>query len=474
MIKAEVYQLAAFRHAQFYLGQLQIAQQHLNSGNDLAAFRIFDEHWMQILCAFTWLSRHEDDLATSLCNQYVTLSIDFLRSRRPISESIEWLNSGVEAARRSGTIESEIRHLIRLGDMYIQNKSIELSRTVYQQALTMANAIGSREEQAWAQKGLGNVLRLQHPDDQARQYLHSAIDIFREIDNPVGAGQSLQTLGSLEEMAGNLSLARQYLEQAMSYFQKLDDLRSIAMALCRMGSIAERAGDYAQALAHLERALEIAQRIGDDTVMSTALITMGLIEDIQGDKRTAKSHFEQALYLCTNIGHHYYTGTVLINLGWIATDLHEYEEALRYHQQAEQLYRSLQHRRRTMATLCNMTYLHIQLNQLDQARQTLLEGLTMTHELFDISEALDLMLAMGWLCLRMGDAPYCARIVGMMSANPPKVAYPERQAFLDMVMGDLQTALSDVQLQPLFKEGALIDPVPLLDEMLASLTLQLN
>lgn len=469
MLKAEVFQNAAARHARFYLEQLKTAHEYATSGNKSHAFALFDEHWAQIQSAFAWLSTQDSEIAAQLRVQYVTHTMDFLMSRRPVSEVIVWLHTGIDAAHRLENIEDEITYLIRLGEMYMANKSIDDSRKCYERALEMAQAVGMHEAQGWALRGIGTIQRLNPSEvDLARERLHEAIAIFRALDHANGLGQSLQFLGTLEETVGHFDRAQAHVEAALALYQQLNDPRLIASALIRLASLAERTGDYERGVALLKDAIQFAQQIDDDVTIARALLTLGLIVDLQGDSLTAKTYFEQALTILVKTGYKTHIGTTLLNLGWVTAELGEYHEALRYHQQAVALYRELRYPARISAALCNTGYLHIQLGQLENAEHCLCEALSIARDVYNTTDMIDILMGIGWLGLRRGDPERCAQIVGMALANPPNPPYPERQSFLDMVLPDLHAALSPQALQTALDTGASLDPALILNELIQS------
>jgi len=96
----------------------------------------------------------------------------------------------------------------------------------------------------------------------AAQALEQALDIFRDIGQLGGEGQTLNEKGTLHRDRGELALAEECHQQALQLARAIASSRDEAEALAGLGRCALAAGHTARAEILLRQAAEIFQRIG--------------------------------------------------------------------------------------------------------------------------------------------------------------------------------------------------------------------
>lgn len=456
MLAADLLVRASERHARFYLTQLEDADRLFHEDDIRQALARFDDHWSQVQTAFRGLAdRLESASAASLCNAYVLSAFSLLAIRRPIDEHIVWLRAGIASAQMLGDAVSELSHWNRLGEAYLTGRTVDASRDCYDHALRLSRKIGNARQEADALVGLGRVNSLNPASvDTSRQQLRQAIDLYTQLDERRGRAWALLSLGSVEERYGDLTEAQAVLEQALALYRDLGDERRVATVLRRLGSVAERREDYDEAVRLLETALALARELHDTELMSSALLSLGLVRDLQGQPALARTLLEDALACCYQTGNKLNLSVVLINLGWVATGVGDFEGALAYHTQSVTLYRGMSHPRGLSAALLNQGLAQVKLGRLDEAEASLYEGFALLADFGLKDDFLDAMLLLSWLDLKRGDALACARMVGLVRANPPERGYPERDLYIEYLYPDLTAALPPDALDAALAGGA--------------------
>ncbi|NDD65479.1 MAG: hypothetical protein EBZ36_16120, partial [Acidobacteria bacterium] len=139
----------------------------LKQGIDLV-----DLEWQNIQNAQIWARRHADDdrAACELCNSFPDAGKYVLSLRQHPRERIRWNEAALEASRSLNRRKSTARHLIALGDSYVDLGEINHAIDCYEQALSLTSSIRDRRGEADARSGLGQAHYLAGSLDEARRY----------------------------------------------------------------------------------------------------------------------------------------------------------------------------------------------------------------------------------------------------------------------------------------------------------------
>ena len=196
---------------------------------------------------------------------------------------------------------------------------------------------------------LGYLLRVQGDLAGARPYYERALAIYEKAlgpDHPDTA-LSLNNFGALLNAQGDFAGARPYYERALAIREKVlgPDHPDTALSLNNLGALLDEQGDLAGARPYYERALAIREKaLGpDDPDTATSLNNLGYLLYAQGDLAQARPYYERALaVLEKTLGpDHPDTALSLNNLGYLLRaqgDLAQarpyYERALAIHEKA--------------------------------------------------------------------------------------------------------------------------------------------
>ncbi|HMD90024.1 MAG TPA: tetratricopeptide repeat protein [Anaerolineaceae bacterium] len=323
----ELYQ-AQKRFSIFYKDVLEAAEKlYLQFGeNVLAGLALFDLEWDNIQSGQRWAAEQadKDQQAGQLCSDYAGQG-NYCRSLRLHSrQQIDWLQSGLAAARRLGDRNNEGAALGNL-------------------ALTYA--------------------RLGEPH-RAIAYHEQALQIFREIGDRLGEGAALGNLGLAYADLGEPRRAIENYEQALQIERETGNRHGEGSVLTNLGSAYLDLGEPRRAIAYHEQALQILREIGDRLDEGKALGTLGLAYARLGEPRRAIAYYEQALQIDHEIGDRRDKGVVFDNLALAYASMDELHNAIHYLEMSIDIFHQLGDRNHESGASWDLGHTYLKLGNL--------------------------------------------------------------------------------------------------------------
>jgi tetratricopeptide (TPR) repeat protein len=98
--------------------------------------------------------------------------------------------------------------------------------------------------------------------DDAIDALRMALEIFEDLGDAYGQGNSLANLGEAYRLAGRAAEAVEFCERGLARFREVGDRSYEAEALARLGSALDALGDHEQARLRWRESLDIFSAIG--------------------------------------------------------------------------------------------------------------------------------------------------------------------------------------------------------------------
>lgn len=138
--------------------------------------------------------------------------------------------------------------------------------------------------------------------DRAETIARRAIAAYHAAGDRRGEARSLNGLGVVKWLTGDLKNAQRYLVAARVRYEKLNASRGEADNLNNLGCVARTEGDYAAADDYFQRSLEIRQRNGDRLRTVDSLLNLGVIARDRGDLDRALSLGRRSVVLAQEVG----------------------------------------------------------------------------------------------------------------------------------------------------------------------------
>lgn len=264
---------------------------------------LLDLEWQNIQNAQIWARRHADDdrAACELCNSFPDAGKYVLSLRQHPRERIRWNEAALEASRSLNRRKSTARHLIALGDSYIDLGEINHAIDCYEQALSLASSIRDRRGEADARSGLGQAHYLAGGLDAARRFHGEALDLAYQIGDHRVEAVALGNLGVTHFGQGEVRTSCDLFEQQLKLAREMGDRRNESVALGGIGMTWLALGEPESAISNLRTQLQIALEIGDRRGQCSALTNLGNAYVIRGEYGKALEILEQALAIAHDL-----------------------------------------------------------------------------------------------------------------------------------------------------------------------------
>jgi predicted ATPase/DNA-binding SARP family transcriptional activator len=226
-----------------------------------------DVYWRRQLNA-AWLDQVElehDNMRAALAHARAVGDVErelrlasglryFWRLRGYVGEGSRRLEEAVELAE---AVEPPLRARVlgEAGVMAFAAGDHERSRSLWEQALALSEALGDAREQGRALTQLGACAHASGEVDRAVAYYESARKRFASIDDPHGRGILLANLAAAYEILEDYERARSAALEALELQERIGDEGIVAITSFNLASLELRIGHVDEASGHLARSL---------------------------------------------------------------------------------------------------------------------------------------------------------------------------------------------------------------------------
>jgi tetratricopeptide (TPR) repeat protein len=156
-----------------------------------------------------------------LCEAPILRSLALTRcAQGRFGEAIAYLEQSLALTRASGDQPGEGRVLQGLGEVHRMQGRLEDAETCLEQSLTLARTTGNHAAEAYASYGLGEVRHQQGNLEEAAGYLEWSLAVFRQFGLRPWEARALNRLGMLLADSDPAE-ARQALHAALAIFREL-------------------------------------------------------------------------------------------------------------------------------------------------------------------------------------------------------------------------------------------------------------
>ncbi len=370
--------IAHHRFSAHYQSVLHEAEALYERGGPLLkqGVELLDLEWQNVQAGQVWAATEarDDRAACELCNSYPDAGKFLLNLRQHPRERIRWNEAAIEAARALNRRKAAVRHLVALGDSYVDLSEIDRATDSYRQALDLAASIEDQRGEADARIGLGNVSYLDGMLDKAREYHEEALALSQQLRDSRIEAIALGSLAMTHYARGEAQTAQMLFEQQFKLAREIGDRRNESVALGGIGmthlaleqtepaieflgrqfliarEIGDRRGEasalsslgsayvarreFQKALDMLEEALSIAHDLGDRRCEANTLGGLGAAYFYQGDQTIARQFFDRQAVLARSIGDRRGESLATINLSEIASSSGDTRQAIDLARQA--------------------------------------------------------------------------------------------------------------------------------------------
>ncbi len=224
---------------------------------------------------------------------------------------------------------------------------------------------------------------------QAETWFRQALSQAQALKDPSLHARSLNRIANWHLNVEQVHEALRYHRDALSIFEQLHDERGIAETLDLLGMVSYLAGDMIQGTFYYQQAIVLFHELGDLRGLTSSLATMTLRgPTYQTDALVTEAHLseaqqdaQQALAIAREIGHRPSEAYALFQLGLCLGSQGEYGSALAAVRQSLDIAEEIEHRQWQTAAHCVLGGLYCGLLSLQQAQEHCERALALAREI---------------------------------------------------------------------------------------------
>jgi non-specific serine/threonine protein kinase len=159
------------------------------------------------------------------------------------------------------------------------------------------------ELRARALNGAGILARSQGDFTSARAYLEECLEIWRALEDWVGASKALNSLGVLAYSQGQYDQANQFHEESLALRRKTGDRWGVAVSTNNLALVAQEIGEFKKAERLYSEGLTIFEEIGDRRGIAAAFGNLGSAVLDQANADRAEEYYLKSLNILRELMH---------------------------------------------------------------------------------------------------------------------------------------------------------------------------
>jgi len=471
IVTAPTIQTTRYRLAQHYLGKLRAAAGAFRQGHENSAYglTLFDRDWPQIKQWQAWSAARadQDTAAASVCAEYPRAGAEILALRQSPQERIEWLETGLKAARLRGDRQRELVQLYYLALIYRDQKS-KAAEEYASNAVNLARTLGDKGYVGRSLILLGEINRVSNNYPAAQSFLEEGLAVLLEAGTRVDLGLAYRGLGLLAWVRGDWLHSRDYQIQSLAIATELGREVEACNALVDLSLPTWVLGDLSGARAYLEQCIARCRAIGYHRVLALSLNILAQSDEELGHMAEARQHYEEAIAIGRTMGILWDMSSALRNYGDLLYKMGDYAAALKHLEESLVLARAQSNRSNIAVSLSILVEVYGKLGDLDRSRRNLREGLMIIRDLnVPLRKAHMIMTAIG-LWQEMGKAEQAVEWLGRL-LNLPDLPQQE-QSVVQNLRERFESELGEEHITAAIDRGKTLN----LDDVIAAVLAELG
>jgi predicted ATPase/DNA-binding SARP family transcriptional activator len=311
------------QHAEFYARLAEASEPHVYGRDSVAWFERLEREIDNLRAAIEWSTASgRVNLALRILGSAVYFW--FVRVLR-VSEWSDHVEQALKRSEGGNRSLERAKVLNAMGFMYWAEIYPVMSQAYLKEALDIGKELGDPLTIATALQNVGLVDGIRGNFEEARQNLEQSTGIYKDMGASGNAGRALSLLflGDLALKVGDAERARSVYEETCAILRKHGDLNFLAYTLRRLGQLAWSAGDFQRAQSLCKESLELNEEVGDLRAMCACLAGFAAIAAAQG------AH-ERAAVLAASVE----AQLASLGVGLLVTDRTEFDGTLSRLQEA--------------------------------------------------------------------------------------------------------------------------------------------
>ncbi len=209
----------------------------------------------------------------------------------------------------------------------------------YEVALLSTKMIGNTQSTAQIIGHLGYVYTDQWKLEMAIDCFQQSIEIYREIGDNKGLGNSMMGLENIYQNQGKWEEAIDCYQQSLEILRLIDDQEGVSHTIGNLGNLYNSQGRWEEAIDCHQQTLERHREFGETQEVATTLGNLGNAYSSQGKDEKAIDCYQKSLEICREFGNQHGIAKTTVNLGIVYNSQGKWKEAIDCCQQSLEIYR---------------------------------------------------------------------------------------------------------------------------------------
>jgi predicted ATPase/transcriptional regulator with XRE-family HTH domain/Tfp pilus assembly protein PilF len=232
----------------------------------------------------------------------------FEREHGNVRAALEWSQRDPETAAVGLHLAAASRHF-----WMIRGHSGE--GRVWLESLLAAAADAPATLRAQALDGAAALAQSQGDGVAARGLQEQALRLWRRLEQPLGLGVSLNTLGIMLKSEGDLTGASAVFEEALANLRAAGHVWAQSTVLNNLAAVASDLGEYERAVSYSEASIALKRELGDVMGVAVSLFNMAEAARKLGDVERSTALFDEAAAIFRQAGNSAGLAQTLQSLG---------------------------------------------------------------------------------------------------------------------------------------------------------------
>ena len=157
----------------------------------------------------------------------------------------------------TGSRASLIKARLSLGNRYTEKEDYPAAMDQYLNGIRLAEEYGITDQLANLYNNLGVIYINMNNTGKALELYTLALDNFEKLQDTLNIAGTTTNIGSIYMQLGNYDIARQYYNNGLALFEQFGSGPGQAHALFKLGLLAEEENKYTGAIRNLKKSLEV-------------------------------------------------------------------------------------------------------------------------------------------------------------------------------------------------------------------------
>jgi serine/threonine protein kinase/Tfp pilus assembly protein PilF len=214
--------------------------------------------------------------------EYLTAAAEGYIAGNRHDDSLPLLDIALEAAGKldNQTLRADV--LIRKARLLKDLGRLQPAEDGYNRVIDLARQNDLKGIAARAYKDIGDLYKAKSDYNAGIEALNHALELYRDLNDQLELSHTLNNLGNIQWVAGQLDQALEHYHEALKIQTELKSDRDIASSLSNIGSIYSMRGQYNEGVSFLDRSLAIKERLGDKRELARTWNNLGAAQFLAG------------------------------------------------------------------------------------------------------------------------------------------------------------------------------------------------